>query len=355
MSVLAQMSGLGGRDMAVDLGSANTLVYVRGDGIVLWEPSVVAVDSHTGAVRAVGVGAQEFVGRSDNGVAAVRPVRNGVIADFELTERLLAHLIHEVHRYRWAHPRIVMCVPAGVTSVHTHAVGRACLSAGARQAYLIEGPIAAAIGTGLPVWEPAGSMILDIGGGITEVAVISVGGIVVSESVAVGGDQLDDAIIGHLKREHKLMIDRRTAEQVKLEFGSAFPLGTEVEAEVSGVETVSEMPKTVRLTSGELRAALEKPVAQIIRAVRDTLARTPPELAADIIDRGIVLVGGGSLLRGLPERLRHEMQMPAQVGESPRTCVARGSGRWLEHVDGAGYRRSAPAGAVPVGAVAAMR
>jgi rod shape-determining protein MreB len=278
-----------------------------------------------------------------------------VIADFELTERLLAHLIHEVHRYPWAHPRIVMCVPAGVTSVHTHAVGRACLSAGARQAYLLEGPIAAAIGTGLPVWEPEASMILDIGGGISEVAVISLGGIVVSESVAVGGNHLDEAVIGHLRREHKLLIDRRTAEQVKLEFGSAFPVGAEVRAEVSGVETVSEMPKTVRVSTGELRAALEKPIAQIVTAVKHTLARTPPELAADIIDRGIVLVGGGALLRGLPERLRHEMQMPAQLAESPRTCVARGSGRWLEQVETNGYSRSAPTGAVPVGAVAAMR
>ncbi len=338
--------------MAVDLGSTNTLVYLRGDGIVLWEPSVVAVESGTGAVRAVGVEAQAIV---DGGVAPVRPVRNGVIADFELTERLLSHLIHEVHRNPWAHPRIVTCVPTGVTSVHTHAVGRACLSAGARQAYLIEGPIAAAIGTGLPVFEPDGSMILDIGGGISEVAVISLGGIVVSESVAVGGDQLDEAIVGHLKRQHKLLVDPRTAEQVKLELGSAFPLDTELTAEISGIDAVSELPKTVRLTSGELRVALEKPLAQIVRAVKDTLARTPPELASDIIDRGIVLVGGGSLLRGLPERLRHEMQMPAQLAESPRTCVARGSGRWLEHAEASGYRRSSGAHGVPVRAVAAIR
>ncbi len=355
MSVFGYMTGLGGRDMAVDLGSANTLVYVRGCGLVLWEPSVVAVDARTGDVRAVGVRAEQIVRRGDDSVAAVRPVRDGVVADFELTERLLRHLIHQVHHNRWAHPRVVMCVPPGVTSVHTHAVGQACLSAGARQAYLIDEPIAAAIGAGLPVAEPTGSMILDIGGGISEVAVISLGGIVAAQSVGVGGNQLDDAIVSYLRRERELVIGRATAEQVKLRLGTAFPLGAELRARISGHEPVSALPKTVLLTSGELRAALEKPLAQIINAVKETLTRTPPELASDIIDRGITLVGGGSLLRGLRERLRHEMQMPAQLAESPRTCVATGSGRWLENIEAADRRRSSRARALPVDTVAAMR
>ena len=355
MGVFAYMRGFGGRDMAVDLGSANTVVYVRGYGIVLCEPSVVAVDSLTGKVRAVGAEAQQIATRRDDGVAAIRPIRDGVVADFELTERLLWHLVHRVHRNRWAHPRVVVCVPSGVTSVHTRAVGQACLSAGARQAYLIEEPIAAAIGAGLPVAEPAGSMILDIGGAISEVAVISLGGIVVSQSIGVGGNQFDEAIVRYLKREHKLLIDLRTAEQVKLKLGSAFPLGAELRAEISGHEIVSELANTVLLTSDELRAALEQPLAQVIKAVKDTLARTPPELASDVIDRGIVLAGGGSLLRGLQQRLRHELQMPAQLAESPRTCVATGSGKWLENVAAAKRHRSSIARAASVRPVAAMR
>ncbi len=355
MSVFGYVTNLSGRDMAVDLGSANTLVYVRGCGIVLWEPSVVAVDSRTRDVRAVGVRAEQLVGRRDDSVAAVRPVRDGVVADFELTERLLRHLIHQVHHNRWARPRVVMCVPPGVTSVHTRAIGQACLSAGARQAYLIDEPIAAAIGAGLPVAEPAASMILDIGGAISEVAVISLGGIVAARSVGVGGHQLDEAIVSYLKRQHELQIDLPTAEQVKLTLGSAFPLGAELRTRISGHEPVSELPKTVVLTSGELRAALAKPLAQIINAVKETLAETPPELASDIIDRGITLTGGGSLLRGLPERLRQEMEMPAQLADSPRTCVATGSGRWLENIEAADRRRSSQARAVSVRTVAAMR
>jgi rod shape-determining protein MreB and related proteins len=352
VSVLAYMAGLGGRDMAVDLGTANTIVYVRGNGIVMCEPSVVAVESRTGKVRAVGMEAQYIVARRDDDVAAVRPVRDGVVADFELTEQLLRHLIHHVHRNRWAHPRLVMCVPPGVTSVHTRALGQACLAAGARQAYLLEEPIAAAIGAGLPLDEPAGSMILDIGSGISEVAVMSLGGIVVADSIDVGGDQLDEAIIKYLRREHKLGIDRGTAERVKVKLGSAFPLRTDVRTEVVGYELGSEVPKTVAVTSAEVRAAVEKPLGRIIGAVKETLARTPPELAADISERGIVLVGRGALLRGLQERLRQETQMPAQLAESPHTCVAMGSGRWLENIETAD-RRGSPIGMASVAAVAA--
>jgi rod shape-determining protein MreB and related proteins len=354
MGPLAYTASFGGHDMAVDLGSANTLVHVRGYGIVICEPSVVAVESLTGEVRGIGLQAHD-IAKGGDGVNAIRPIRDGLIADSELTQRLLRHLIHLVHRSRWARPRMVLCVPASVTSVHALALGQACLDAGARQAYLIEQPLAAAIGAGLPVGEPAGSMILDIGGAITEAAVISLGGIVVSRSIGVGGNQLDEAIVKYLKSEHELLIDRRTAEYVKLKLGSAFALGTELKAKISGREIVSELPKTVLLTSDELRAALEKPLAQIFQAVKDALARTPPELASDVSDRGIVLAGGGSLLRGLPARLCQEMQMPVQLAESPRTCVARGSGSWLENVEAAEGRRSSQAHLVSVSPVAAMR
>jgi rod shape-determining protein MreB len=256
-----------------------------------------------------------------------------VIADFEVTEEMLRHFIQKVHQNRWAHPRVVVCVPSGVTGVEKRAVEEACLSAGARQAYLIEEPMAAAIGAGLPVGEPTGSMVVDIGGGTSEVAVISLGGIVVSQSIRVGGDELDEAIINYVKREYKLLIGQQTAEEVKLEIGSAFPMSEEVQAEIRGRDMVSGLPKTVVLTSEEIRGALEEPVSQIIDAVKETLDRTPPELASDIMDRGIMLAGGGSLLQGLEERLRHETQMPAHLAESPLTCVAVGSGRSLEEFE----------------------
>jgi rod shape-determining protein MreB and related proteins len=238
-----------------------------------------------------------------------------------------------VHQNRWAHPRVVVCVPSGVTGVEKRAVEEACLSAGARQAYLIEEPMAAAIGSGLPVGEPTGSMVVDIGGGTSEVAVISLGGIVVSQSIRVGGDELDEAIINYVKKEYKLLIGQQTSEEVKLEIGSAYPLPEEVQAEIRGRDMVSGLPKTVVLTSEEVRAALDEPVSQIMDAVKETLDRTPPELASDIMDRGIMLAGGGSLLQGLPERLRDETQMPAHLAESPLTCVAVGSGRSLEEFE----------------------
>ena len=329
MGFFTYLTGFGGRDMAVDLGTANTLVYVRGRGIVLSEPSVVAVDSRTGEVHAVGIEAKRMLGRTPGTIQAIRPLKDGVIADFEVTEEMLRHFIQKVHQNRWAHPRVVVCVPSGVTGVEKRAVEEACLSAGARQAYLIEEPMAAAIGAGLPVGEPTGSMVVDIGGGTSEVAVISLGGIVVSQSIRVGGDELDEAIINYVKREYKLLIGQQTAEEVKLEIGSAFPMAEEVQAEIRGRDMVSGLPKTVVLTSEEIRGALEEPVSQIVDAVKETLDRTPPELASDIMDRGIMLAGGGSLLQGIEERLRHETQMPAHLAESPLTCVAVGSGgRW---------------------------
>src|SRR6476469_3800928 len=333
MSVFSYLRELGGRDMAVDLGTANTLVYVRGRGIVLSEPSVVAVDVQSGQVHAVGAEAKRMLGRTPGNITAIRPLKDGVIADFDVTEQMLRHFIKQVHSNRFAHPRVVVCVPSGVTGVERRAVEEACLSAGARKAYLIEEPMAAAIGAGLPVGEPTGSLIVDIGGGTTEVAVISLGGIVVSQSIRVGGDELDEAIINYAKREYKLLIGQQTAEEVKLEIGSAYPMDEEVQAEIRGRDMVSGLPKTVVLTSEEIRQALEEPLSQIIDAVKETLDRTPPELASDIMDRGIMLAGGGSLLLGLDERLREETQMPAHLAESPLTCVAVGSGRSLEEFE----------------------
>jgi rod shape-determining protein MreB and related proteins len=333
MGLFRNLTGFGGRDMAVDLGTANTLVYVRGRGIVLSEPSVVAVDSRSGDVHAVGLEAKRMLGRTPGTIQAIRPLKDGVIADFDITEEMLRHFIQRVHQNRFAHPRVVVCVPSGVTGVEKRAVEEACLSAGARQAYLIEEPMAAAIGAGLPVGDPTGSMILDVGGGTSEVAVISLGGIVVSESIRVGGDEMDDALVNHCKHEHKLLIGQQTAEEVKLEIGSACDLPEEVSTEIRGRDLVTGLPKTVLLTSSEVRAAIEEPVGQIVGAVKNTLDRTPPELAGDIMDRGITLAGGGALLQGMDERMREECQMPAQLTESPLTCVAVGSGRSLEEFE----------------------
>jgi rod shape-determining protein MreB len=333
MGFFRNLTGFGGRDMAVDLGTANTLVYVRGRGIVLSEPSVVAVDARTGEVHAVGVEAKRMLGRTPGTIRAIRPLKDGVIADFDVTEEMLRHFIQRVHQNRFAHPRVVVCVPSGVTGVEKRAVEEACLSAGARQAYLIEEPMAAAIGAGLPVGEPTGSMVLDVGGGTSEVAVISLGGIVVSESIRIGGDEQDEAIVNYCKHEHKLLIGQQTAEEVKLEIGSASPLPEEVTTEIRGRDMVTGLPKTIMLTSSEVRSALEEPINQIVAAVKDTLDRTPPELAGDIMDRGITLAGGGALLQGMDHRLREECQMPAQLTESPLTCVAVGSGRSLEEFE----------------------
>jgi rod shape-determining protein MreB and related proteins len=332
-TILKHLGGLGGRDMAVDLGTANTLVYLRGRGIVLSEPSVVAIDQRTGEVHAVGIEAKRMLGRTPGTITAIRPLKDGVIADFDVTEQMLRHFIHKANGNRFAHPRVIVCVPSGVTGVEKRAVEEATLSAGARQAYLIEEPMAAAIGAGLPVSDPTGSMIVDIGGGTTEVAVISLGGIVVSQSIRVGGDEMDEAIMNHLRKEYKLLIGQQTAEEVKLEIGSAWPMPEEAQAEVRGRDMLTGLPKTVILGSEDVRRALDEPVTQIIDAIRGTLDKTPPELAADIMDRGIVLAGGGALLAGLDERLRHETHMPVHVAESPLTCVAVGSGRSLEEFE----------------------
>ena len=323
-----------GRDMAVDLGTANTLVYVRGRGVVLDEPSVVAVNTTTKAVLAVGSEAKRMIGRTPNHIQAVRPLRDGVIADFEMTERMIRYFIQQVHR-RWfiAKPRVVVCVPSGITGVEQRAVEEATISAGARSAYIIEEPMAAAIGSGLPIHEPTGNMIVDIGGGTTEVAVISLGGIVTSQSIRVGGDELDEAIVSYIRKEYSLMLGDRTAEQVKMTIGSAFPQNDEQSAEIRGRDQVSGLPKTIVISAEEIRRALEEPVNQIIDAVKDTLDMTPPELAADVMDRGIVLTGGGGLLRGLDERLKHETGIPIHLAENPLESVVLGSGKCLEEFE----------------------
>ena len=340
------MTGFGARDMAVDLGTATTLVYVRGRGIVLSEPSVVAIDQRTGEVHAVGAEAKRMLGRTPASISAVRPLKDGVIADFDVAEQMLHHFMRRVVQNRWAHPRMAICVPSGVTGVEKRAVEEATYSAGARWVTLIEEPMAAAIGAGLPVAEPTGSMIVDIGGGTSEVAVISLGGIVVARSIRIGGDELDEAIISWVKKEYKLLIGSQTAEEIKLEIGSAGPLPQEEQAEIRGRDLVTGLPKTIILSSEDLRVALEEPNQAIIDAIKATLEETPPELASDIMDRGIMLAGGGSLLRGLPERLRNETQTPVHLAESPLTCVAVGSGKYLEEfgVLAKGRRSTRPKG-----------
>ena len=317
--------------MAVDLGTANTLVYVRGRGIVLDEPSVVAVDVRDGRALAVGLEAKRMIGRTPSHIEAIRPLKDGVIANFEICEKMLRYFIHRVHQRRWAKPRMVICVPSGITGVEQRAVQEAAEYAGARKpAYIIEEPMAAAIGAGLPVQEPTGSMIVDVGGGTTEVAVLSLGGIVTSSSVRVGGDELDDAIIQWVKKEHGLALGERTAEEVKMSLGSAWPLEQELAAELRGRDLVSGLPKTVVTTTEEIREALEEPVQAIVDAVKVTLDTTPPELAADVMERGIVLTGGGALLLGIRERLEAETGMPVVMADDPMLSVAVGSGRSLE-------------------------
>jgi rod shape-determining protein MreB len=323
-----------GRDMAVDLGTANTLVYLRGRGIVLNEPSVVAINTNTTGILAVGTEAKRMIGRTPGNIVAIRPLKDGVIADFDTTERMLRYFIQKVHRRRhFAKPRIVVCVPSGITGVEQRAVKDAGYQAGARKVYIIEEPMAAAIGAGLPVHEPTGNMVVDIGGGTTEVAVISLGGIVTSQSIRTGGDELDAAIIGYVKKEYSLMLGERTAEEIKMAIGSAFPLPDEPHAEVRGRDLVSGLPKTIVVSADEIRKAIEEPVNAIVDAVKATLDRCPPELSGDIMDRGIVLTGGGALLHGLDERLRHETGMPIQITDNPLDSVAVGSGRCVEEFE----------------------
>ncbi|MGA2932162.1 MAG: rod shape-determining protein [Acidimicrobiales bacterium] len=322
-----------GRDMAVDLGTANTLVYVRGRGIVLNEPSVVAVDIKDGRPLAVGAEAKRMIGRTPSNIQAIRPLKDGVIADFEICEKMLRYFIHRVHQRRFAKPRMVICVPSGITGVERRAVMEAAEYAGARRAYIIEEPMAAAIGAGLPVHEPTGNMVVDIGGGTTEVAVISLGGIVTSQSVRIGGDELDEAIVSFVKKEFSLALGERTAEEIKITLGSAYPLEQELHAEIRGRDLVSGLPKTIVVSTEEIRRAIEEPVSAIIDAVKVTLDRTPPELAADIMEQGIVLTGGGALLHGLESRLQHETGMPIVVAREPLNCVAIGAGQCLEEFE----------------------
>jgi len=324
--------GLFSNDIGIDLGTANTLVYVKDQGIVLREPSVVAVRSGTSQVLAVGEEAKRMLGRTPGNIVAVRPLKDGVIADFEMTEAMLRHFIGKVHNRKWIRPRVVIAVPSGITEVEKRAVKESAAHAGAREVYLIEEPMAAAIGVGLPVQDAAGNMIIDIGGGTTEVALISLSGIVFSRSVRVAGDELDEAIAGYMKRAYNLMIGERTAEEIKIKIGSAYPMEKETSMEVKGRDLVAGLPKTLTITSQEVREALLEPISTIVESVRVTLERCPPELSADLVDRGLVLAGGGALLRGLDRLLQEETALPVHVAEDPLSAVAEGTGRALSEI-----------------------
>jgi rod shape-determining protein MreB and related proteins len=328
------LSSVVGNDMAVDLGTANTVVYVRGKGIVLNEPSVVAVNTRDNQPLAVGTEAKRMVGRTPAHIEAIRPLKDGVIADFDICEKMLRYFIERVHHRRWAKPRMVICVPSGITGVEQRAVQEAAEYAGARKpAYIIEEPMAAAIGAGLPVHEPSGNMVVDIGGGTTEVAVISLGGIVASESIRVAGDEIDQALISFCKKEYSLALGERTAEDIKTQLASAWPLKEELYAEVRGRDLVTGLPKTIVVSTVELREAIEEPVQAICDAIKYTLDRTPPELAADMMEKGIVITGGGSLLHGLDARLATETGMPVRRAKNPLYTVVLGSGQCLEEFE----------------------
>jgi rod shape-determining protein MreB len=320
------------RDLAVDLGTANTVVYVRHEGVILFEPSVIAIDETTGEVHAVGDEAKRMIGRTPARIRATRPLRHGVIADYEVTEQMLRRFLAKANGHRGIHRRVVLCVPSGITDVEERAVKEATITAGAREAGLIEEPMAGAIGAGLPVAEPSGNMVVDIGGGTTEVAVISLGGIVVSRSLRVGGYEMDDAIVRYVRDNHRLLIGQERAEEAKIKVGSVTSIADIEDTEVGGRDLVTGGLRRTRLTAGEVREALQRPVSQILDTVKQTLEATPPELAADIANRGIVLVGGGCLLRGLDDLLRIETQLPVYLAESPLTCVAIGAGQSLEEL-----------------------
>src|SRR3954447_19772838 len=324
---------LGGRDMAIDLGTANTLVFLRGEGIVVSEPSVVAVDTGTGAIHAVGDEAQQMIGRTPATISAVRPLRHGVIADFEVTEQMLRHFMERVHGSRFAHPRVMMCAPSGITDVEQRALTEACLAAGARSVHLIEEPLAAAIGAGLAIDEPRAHVVVDVGGGTSEVAVISLGGIVVSRSLRLGGYDLDEAVAAWMRQRHGLAIGETTAERVKLEVGGVEPDRSDEVTYVRGRDPASGLPREVALPAEEVRQALEGPVQEIVDEVKAALEETPPELASDLPQRGILLAGGGALLRGFAERIEAETNVPVRLAESPLTCVAQGAGQALDEVE----------------------
>ena len=328
------MFGLFTKDIGLDLVTANTLVFRKGKGIIMREPSVVAVDTRTDTVRYVGQEAKEVIGRTPGSIVAVRPLKDGVIADFDITASMLQIFIKRVFNNSiFARPRVIICIPSGVTEVERRAVREAAFKAGAKHVWIIEEPMAAAIGAGLPVAEASGSMVVDIGGGTSEVAVISLGGIVAARSVRIGGDALDSAIIQYVKRKYNLLIGERTAEDIKMQIGSAFPFEGEASMNIKGRDLGDGLPKNIMITSEEIREALADPLALVMEAIRITLERTPPELSADIIDHGITLTGGGALLRGLDKLIEKETGMPVYIGEDPLDCVAKGTGKVLESIE----------------------
>jgi rod shape-determining protein MreB len=327
--MFTQVKGLFSNDIGIDLGTANSLVFVRDQGIVLREPSVVAIQAGTTNVLAVGEEAKRMLGRTPGNIVAIRPMKDGVIADFEITESMLRHFIQKVHHRKLIAPRVVVAVPSGITEVEKRAVKDSATHAGAREVYLIEQPMASAIGTGLPVHEPAGNMIVDIGGGTCEIAIISLAGIVFSRSLRVGGDEFDETIIGHMKRAHNLMIGERMAEEIKVRVGSAYPLEQELTLEVKGRDLSAGLPRTITVRSEEIRECLKEPLTSILESIRITLERCPPELSADLVDRGIVVAGGGALLRGIDRLVAEETGLPVHIADDPLTAVAEGTGRVL--------------------------
>jgi rod shape-determining protein MreB len=330
MSIFRKFSN----DIGIDLGTANTLVFVRGQGIVLNEPSVVAVEVSTNKILAIGSEARKMIGRTPGEINAIRPLKDGVIADFEITERLLSDFIKRVVRHKFLmKPRIVICVPSGITEVEKRAVRDSAENAGAREVFLVQEPMAAAIGVGLPVDQPSGIMIIDVGGGTSEIAVIALNGIVNNTSIRIAGDEMNDAIVTYLKKNYNLLIGELTAEEIKINIGSAFELDREEFMEIKGRDLVAGVPKNIKISSAQIREALTEPVNSIIDAVRQSLEQTPPELASDILDRGIVMTGGGALLKGLDKRIRHETNLPVIVADDPLTCVARGTGVILENMN----------------------
>jgi len=332
--MFSYLMGLLSNDVAIDLGTANTLVYLQGKGIVLNEPSVVAVEKSTGRVIAVGHAAKAMLGKTPDKIEAVRPLRDGVIADFEKTEDLLSHFIQRVQRRKFlVRPRVIICVPSGITEVEKRAVRDSAEHAGAREVLLVAEPIAAAIGVGLPVSKPTGNMVIDIGGGTTEIAIMALNDIVHHESIRVGGDEMDEAIVQYIKKAYNMLIGDQTAELIKIKIGSAFKVGEESELEVKGRDLVAGIPKTMKISSAEIREALQEPINAIVDAVRRSLERTPPELASDIVDKGIVMTGGGSLLRGIDALLREHTNLPVTVAEDPLLCVVLGTGKILEDLE----------------------
>lgn len=330
------MFGLGNKDVGIDLGTANTLVFVKGKGIVLREPSVVAKNTKTGDIVAVGNDAKNMIGRTPGSIVAIRPMKDGVIADFEITTAMIQYYLKEAMKAsgsNWKKPNVMICVPYGITSVEQRAVIDASRQAGAKEAFTIEEPFAAAIGANLPVWEPTGSMVVDIGGGTTEVAVISLGGIVTSESVRVGGDTMDHAIIAYIRKTYNLTIGERTAESVKVEIGTARAEGPAETMEIRGRDLLTGLPKTIEITSDEISKSLHEAIAAILDGVKKTLEQTPPELSADVMERGIVLTGGGALLRNLDKVISDETKMPVFIAEDPLDCVAIGTGKALDNID----------------------